>query len=118
VGKIITCVECPVGCRLDVSCDGKCKVTVSGNKCEKGYAYALKEMTSPERYLTSTVTAEGISVRRVSVRTDRPVPKERITEIMAIIHKTKIQKPVKAGDSIIKNVLGLGADIVVTRSAM
>ncbi len=116
VKKTITCIECPVGCSLEIDLDGSSSPKVMGNKCAKGYAYAVKELTSPERFLTSTVKAEGLDVRRVPVRTDRPIPKERIKDVMASLGKVVITSPVKAGEVVRENILGLGANIVVTRS--
>ena len=114
--KQITCIECPAGCLLEVNVQADAILEVKGNKCEKGYAYAQKEMTSPERFLTSTVLAEGLEMKRIPVRTDKPVPKEKISDIMDIIRKKRIERPVKAGDVLEANVLGLGANIVATRS--
>jgi CxxC motif-containing protein len=114
--KQITCIECPAGCLLEVNVQEGAMEEVKGNKCEKGYAYAQKEVTSPERFLTSTVASEGLEMKRVPVRTNRPVPKERISDIMDVIRRKRIERPVKAGDVLEANVLGLGANIVATRS--
>ncbi|MFA6635833.1 MAG: DUF1667 domain-containing protein [Candidatus Omnitrophota bacterium] len=113
--KQITCIECPAGCLLEVNFQ-EGGMEIKGNKCEKGYAYAQKEMTSPERFLTSTVAAAGLEMKRIPVRTDKPVPKAKITDIMEVVRRKRIERPVKAGDVLVANVLGLGADIVATRS--
>lgn len=114
--KEIICVECPAGCRLRVEFCESGELSVFGNKCERGDIYARKEMTSPERLLTTTVKAEGLDARRVPVRTDIPVPKEKVKEIMKKLSEVKIYRPVTAGEIVVKNVLELGADIVATRS--
>ena len=115
--KKMICIECPVGCLLEVDVEADGEVSVSGNRCEKGATYARKEMTCPERFLTSTVKAEGLEMKMVPVRTDRPVPKDKMAEVMTIVHQEIIKSPVKAGDVIVRNVLGLEANLIATRSA-
>ncbi len=114
--KTVTCIECPVGCRLEAEIDASGTIKVLGNKCAKGYAYAVKELTSPERFQTSTVKAEGLEVKRVPVRTDSPVPKGRIKDVMDVLEKTVIVSSIEEGDIVAENVLGLGANIIATRS--
>ena len=48
--KELVCINCPIGCRLIIELDDQDHyLTVSGNLCPNGKAYAIKEMTSPER---------------------------------------------------------------------
>ena len=48
------CIECPRGCALTVTMDGK-TVNVTGNFCPRGKKYAEAEVTSPRRVVTSSV---------------------------------------------------------------
>lgn len=114
--KSMICIECPVGCLLELDVNDGRVECVKGNKCEKGRAYAIKEITSPERFLTSTITAEGLEISMVPVRTDRPIPREKIKDVMDSLKGEKIRDPVKAGDIIVKNILGLEANIIATRN--
>ena len=73
--KIFTCVECPLGCELSVMLDGE-KISVSGNGCPRGRAYAEDEAVCPKRVVTSTVkTSSG---KMLAVKTDGRVKKEDI----------------------------------------
>ncbi len=115
--KKLTCIECPKGCILTVEVEGeRTVITVTGHECPKGEQYAKNEIENPVRILTSTVLAEGLSVKMVPVRTDKPVPKECISDIIKEIKKIKIKKPVKTGDIIKKNVLNLPAHLIATRT--
>jgi CxxC motif-containing protein len=51
----------------------------------------------------------------IPVRSDKPLPKERLQEALKQIAITKIKAPIKMGDLLIKNVLGLNANIIVNR---
>ncbi len=115
--KNITCIECPKGCTLSVDIENCKAVKVSGNQCPKGQTYAVSEIENPVRVLTSAVLAEGLSIKMVPVRTDRPIPKSKMFEAMSEIKKIKIDKSVKNGDVILNNLLSLGADLVSTRDA-
>ncbi len=92
------------------------EVRVSGNKCKKGEAYGKSEAVEPMRILTSTVRTKGLAVQMVPVRTDKPVPRSRLTEAMKIIRSIRIEKPVKAGEIILERFLGLEVNLVATRS--
>ena len=113
--KRLICIECPKGCVLAVAVENSAVKTVTGNRCPKGLAYAMEEVERPVRILTSTVTATGLAVRRVPVRTDKPVPKDRLMDCMDAIHAVKLTHPVKTGEVILRDLLGLGMSVVATR---
>ena len=45
----LICIGCPMGCPLTVTLDGGTVVTVQGNTCPRGDAYARREVTAPTR---------------------------------------------------------------------
>lgn len=114
--KHLTCIECPKGCRITVTDDEAGGLKADGCQCEKGERYAKSEATHPTRLVTSTVLAEGLSVKMVPVRTDRPVPRECVVDVMAEIRKVRVRQPLAAGDIVLENVLGLEVNLVATRS--
>jgi len=114
----LTCIECPKGCALSVMIEAGKVVGVTGNLCPKGYTYAVAEIESPVRILTSTVATKGLSLKMIPVRTERPIPKGAIFLVMQEIKKIRIEKPVHLGDIIIENCLGLGANLIATRESL
>lgn len=115
--KNMICIECPKSCALSVDIEG-CKVTkVLGAKCPRGVKYAISEAENPVRILTATIIAEGLELKLVPVRTDKPIPKKDIFTAVGEIGKMRIRKPLKAGDTIADNFLGLGVKLVATRGA-
>ena len=52
----------------------------------------------------------------VPVKSSKPVPKDKMFQCMKLINEASIEAPVKIGDVVIKNILGSGADIVVTNN--
>lgn len=115
MNKKITCIECPKGCSLSVDIENCRVVKVSGNECPKGEKYARAEVENPVRILTSAVLAEGLPLKMVPVRTDKPIPKNKLMEAMGEVKKVRLKKAVKPGDIIIKNILNSGADLIATR---
>ena len=108
----LTCIVCPAGCNLIVEME-KGKVTsVTGNTCPRGVKYASDECTNPKRTVTSTVRCEDKTV--IPVKTDCPIPKEKVFECMEIINKKIANLPISIGDVIIKDVFG--ANIIATQS--
>lgn len=93
-----------------------CRVThVSGNLCPKGDEYARAEVENPLRILTATVLAQGLSLKMVPVRTDKPIPKAKIREAAAEIRKIKVTQALNVGDIIVADFLGLGTNLIATR---
>lgn len=115
--KEITCIVCPIGCRLLVEKDDSKEegYTVSGNQCRRGEAYGIKEMTNPTRVITSTVKIINGLLPRLPIKTDGSIPKDKIFKCMDEINKVVIEAPIKVGDIIISNVLDTGVNIVATR---
>lgn len=112
----LTCICCPVGCELTVSQKEGGTVTVTGNRCPRGAAYGEKEVTNPTRIVTSTVRAAGGRSQMVPVKTASEIPKEKIMECIRELSGVTITLPIKAGDVVLENVAGTGANIVATRS--
>jgi CxxC motif-containing protein len=50
----ITCVICPVGCKVFVRKDGV-HFTIEGNRCPRGEEYARNELMMPKRVLTTSI---------------------------------------------------------------
>jgi len=111
------CIECPVGCNLSVEYEGCRIIKVSGNKCPKAEPYALAEIADPQRILTSAVLCEGLAVKMLAVRTDKPIPKARIFEAMEQVKKIRLRIPVQCKDIIAANFLGLGVNLIAAREA-
>lgn len=109
-GHTVICTICPMGCKIQVDSD----FNVTGNTCKRGERYAIQEVTAPERTLTTTMYAsKGIAV---PVKTDRPVPREKLFECMKAINCKTLMLPIKAGDIIIENIEDTGANVVAERS--
>ncbi len=111
----LTCIQCPLGCRLTVTIDNG-QVSVTGNTCPRGAVYGEKEVTHPTRTVTSTVRVTGGEIDRVSVKTERDVPKEAIFDVMREIRSAAVAAPIVIGDVLIENVAGTGADVVATKT--
>lgn len=110
--KKLTCIVCPLGCQLTVKLNGKEVVEVTGNTCPRGAEYARNECTNPQRTVTSTVRCENGGL--VSVKTDRPIPKEKMAECMEIINKAVAKCPISIGDVIVSGVFG--SNVVATQN--
>ena len=116
--KKMVCIECPKSCVLSVDIEN-CKVTkVTGAKCPRGVKYAMAEAESPARLFTATAIAEGLDLKLVPVRTNKPIPKKDIFRAVEEIKKLRIRTPLKAGDAIVENFLGLGVKLLATRGAV
>ena len=109
--KELTCIVCPRGCRLRV--DDNMEVT--GNACPRGKIYAVNELTNPTRTITSSIRVSNRPYTLVSVKTDKPVPKDKMFDVMKEIDKLSVKAPTRIGQVVLANVLGTGSNIVITK---
>ena len=114
--KEITCIVCPIGCKILVRKSGDKIDICKGNRCKKGTDYAIYEALDPRRVLTTSVLVENGEWPLVSVKSSEPVPKNKIFEVLKKIKEIKVNAPVKVGEIIIENILGTGIDIVSTKN--
>lgn len=109
--KTLTCIECPIGCSIEVSLENSKPVNVVGNRCPRGKLYAENEVTCPKRVVTAVVRAtDG---RMVPVKTDAPVRKSAIFDVMKTINLTHPAPPLKIGDVLVEHIDG-DANLVAT----
>ena len=87
---------------------------VSGNTCPKGLEYAINECTNPVRTVTSTIRVSDRKDTMVSVKTEQPIPKGKMLEVMAALRAVTVCAPVKLGDVILQDVFG--AKVVATKA--
>ena len=113
----LICINCPRGCHLTVEKKGE-EISVSGNACPRGYTYAYNEMTNPLRTLTSSVGIDSGKCHRLPVITSSPIPKGRIMDVMKALKGVEAKVPVKLGDVILSDVLGLNVDIIASKSIL
>lgn len=111
--KNITCIICPRGCALTVDINEN-DVKVSGNACPKGERYGIDECTNPIRTVTSTVRVENRTDTMVSVKTETPIAKDKIFDVMQAIRNITVNAPVRIGDVIIDDICG--SKIIATKN--
>ena len=114
--KRMVCIRCPVSCLMEVTYTGHKILKVDNTDCKKGKDYAYQELFEPVRILTSTVFVKNGHLPLVSIRTDKPIPKGKIFEVMKKLSRRKVTAPVKIGDIIIKNVVNTGINIIATKN--
>lgn len=112
--KELICITCPKGCHLKVDEENGCAVT--GNGCPRGAVYGRNEVLHPVRTLTSTVRVEGAPIPRLPVKTDRPLPKEKMMDCMALLEGILVRAPVRVGDVLAEHILGTDVNLVATKT--
>ena len=85
--ELITCINCPVGCRMKVMIsDDRQVIGVEGNNCPRGEKYAKQECTMPLRMITAVIPVENFDTP-LSVKTANPIPKKLIPNVMEELKK-------------------------------
>ena len=113
--KEIRCIVCPTGCLVHVE-NVNGELVIEGHSCNRGEEYAREEFIAPKRILTTTIRVENGFLPLIPVRSDTPIPKEKLQETLKEIAVTEVKAPIKMGDILIKNVIGLDANIIASRN--
>ena len=112
--RTLTCINCPLGCQIEVILDGGTVQSITGNTCKRGAAYAVDECTNPKRTLTSTVkTTAG---EMLSVKTAEAIPFGKLFDAMNALSSVTVETPVHIGQVVLENVCGTGVDVVATKN--
>lgn len=112
----LTCIGCPMGCALTVELDGGAVVSVRGNTCPRGDAYARKEVTAPTRIVTTTVRVTDGALAAVSCKTRGDIPKGKIFDIIRALKAVEVAAPVVIGQVILPNAADTGVDVTATKN--
>ena len=115
--EIITCINCPMGCRMEVEHEGEEVISVKGNTCKRGENYARQECVAPQRMITAVAPVADRDMP-VSCKTRTPIPKKLIDDCMRAIMEKPFTAPIAAGDVLISNVCNTGVDVIATKAVM
>lgn len=116
IRRELICIGCPLGCPVTVEMEEDQILSVTGNTCKNGDAYARKEVTDPRRTVTSTIAVEGAGAVVVPVKTKSDIPKGKIFACMEEIRRAKVKVPVHMGDVLIEDVAGTGVAVIATKT--
>ena len=113
--KEIICTVCPRGCHVMVEGEGENVISLEGYGCKRGQEYASAEFAHPVRILTTTVKLAA-QADLLPVRSNKPVPKEKLFDCMDVIRATAVKAPVNRYDVVVADICGTGVDIVATKT--
>ena len=116
VERELTCIVCPRGCCIRAVIEDGVVLSVTGNSCPKGEAYAREELVAPQRMLTTTVRITGGTHRLLPVVSRGRLPKSLVPEAVCSLKKLTLVAPIVIGTTVMKNILGTGVDVVAGRS--
>lgn len=114
--RTFTCIVCPNGCEIEAEYEGTQVRSIAGNLCPKGRDYVVQELLDPRRTIATSVRVLDGTMPLASVRLTHAIPKDRIFDAMGEINRQTLAAPVRIGDVVIKNILGLDSDVIVTRN--
>ena len=116
--RVLTCINCPMGCQVTVTMEDGQVLKVEGNTCPRGDSYARKEVTNPTRIVTSSAYVEGAEsgAKTVSLKTASDIPKGKIFDVLEELKGLTVKAPVRIGDVLLENAAGTGVNIIATRN--
>ena len=109
------CVVCPTSCLITAEWNETEVLSITNAQCKLAWNYIPGEIFDPRRTVTTTVVVEGGDLPLVSVKTDKPVPKDQMLDVMDVLSGVTANATLDVGDVIVADVLGTGSNIVATR---
>jgi len=111
-----TCIVCPKGCQLVIEELDKENniISVTGNQCKRGEAFAKEEMYHPMRTLQTTVKTIFTDFERLPVKTSGSIPKDMMFNVMKVVKEVEIEYPMHVGDVVVENIINTGIDLIAT----
>jgi CxxC motif-containing protein len=113
----LTCIVCPIGCRMTVDRTADGQIAVSGNRCKRGAAYAQEEFQDPRRVVTGTCAISGADAARLPVRSTNGVPVDQVSVFLRAMYELRFSAPVKRGDLLATDLGSTGIDLIATMTA-
>ena len=113
--KNLICIVCPRGCSLTANIQGE-NVSVVGQSCPRGAEYAASECLHPVRNVTIVLRVANRENEMVSVKTERPIPKEKMMETVKMLRALTVNAPLAVGDVVCESVFG--SRVLVTRAVL
>lgn len=109
------CTVCPLGCEVKIIVKEDDYI-IDKNQCEKGKEYIINQLNNPHSILTTTVKVSNSKFNRLTVKTEREIPKVKMMECMELLQEVEVTPPIRVGDIIVENILELGVNVVATRT--
>jgi CxxC motif-containing protein len=105
-----------MGCEITLTIDEKSDkvLNIEGNRCKQGKQYALAEYKNPVRVLTATVRTNSSKRPLLPVRTNKPISKDKMKDMMYVICKIVVKNPIKIGQVIEPNIMDTKVDLIAT----
>lgn len=110
----ITCIACPMGCRMEVGRNDQGDIEVLHATCKRGIAYGVQEYTCPMRTVTTSVRILDGMRPVCAVKTADVVPKAKIPEILSLLRALRVPAPIAVGQVLVPDVAGTGVALVAT----
>ncbi len=115
------CVVCPTGCAIDAEYvpgreDAPPRlIRAEGFTCQRGEKWIRQEIEEPMRTIALSVLVRNGDYLCASVRTQSPVPLDKIRQVADAVRDVVLEAPVHIGQIVVKNPAGAGTDVIATR---
>lgn len=108
----IICTICPLGCHIHVVGEGDCIQQMKGHNCTRGKHFARSEFICPVRTLTTTVYVDNAKEPLLAVRSEKPLPKDKLFACMETIRNLVFYPPIGEHEVLIEDIAGTGVNII------
>ncbi|MDD2980264.1 MAG: DUF1667 domain-containing protein [Hespellia sp.] len=115
--KTTTCVGCSNACELMVGMEKGTLISVNGNSCPRGEAYAFEKMVSMSGRIHTKPRIKDCPERKLKVMTETDVPKEKFKSILLRLRALEVQTPIEIGDVVCENIAGTGVNVIAVEKA-
>jgi CxxC motif-containing protein len=91
-------------------------IGIQNHLCRLANDFIESEVFDPKRMLTTSMPVDHGNWPLVSVKSDPPLPKAMMLEVMDEIIGKRVPAPIQIGDVLVENVRDTGCNIIATRN--
>ena len=115
--RTLTCINCPLGCQIEVILDGGTVQSITGNTCKRGAEYAAKGSHAPDTHRHNLCRRDWQQNRRAHRQLQDRV---RYSEGEDLCRHRRARgltfpAPVRIGDVLLPDAAGTGVPIIATK---
>ena len=113
----VTCTVCPNGCQIKWDENSRGYI---GNRCARGAVFANQERTDPKRCVTTTVRLRNTGHSLCPVRTNAPVKREEVVQVIERLKDVSVLPPIKRGNTVFtyQSEAGEGIPVIATADVL
>ncbi|MEG0372178.1 MAG: DUF1667 domain-containing protein [Clostridium sp.] len=112
----LTCMGCPLYCRLTTHLDESTPINLNGYFCKIDFNPVSQEYNSPTTFLKASLPVHHGILPRVNVETQQGIFQSSLSACIDILKTLQVRAPINKGDIISKSLAHTNVSLISTQT--